>query len=198
MSLSLFSAEGVACLCLRSGAPPVRSRFFGGWSRLRTASFGVGVSLCLSWRSGSFPVTKTCFSEHGGACCAVKRLVGLVSFRLCLVVNEAACGAEVALALDPASVCSRHPSDLCGDGVVACSVVLLLFNNRIGFVSSGGLSVFRSVFFVRVAVRWMYTVSVECNGDGNLWRKPLNDGIVGPRLLLVPPVVSFYVPSIGA
>ncbi|KAF3547650.1 hypothetical protein DY000_02009284 [Brassica cretica] len=161
------SSEGVASFRLRSDAPPVRSRLLGGWSHLRTASSGVGVNLCLPWCSDSFPVTKTCFSEHGGACCAVKRLVGLVSFWRCLVVNEAVCGAGVmallvALALAHASVCSRHPSDLC------------------------------------VAVRWMYTVPVECNGDGNLRRKPLNDGIVGPRLLLVPPVVSSSVPGFGA
>ncbi|KAF3511185.1 hypothetical protein F2Q69_00008794 [Brassica cretica] len=68
----------------------------------------------------------------------------------------------------------------------------------IGFIFSRGFAVYRSVFFVRVAVRWMYTVPVECNGDGNLRRKPLNDGIVGPRLLLVPPVVSSSVPGFGA
>ena len=101
LSLSLFSAEGVASSRLRSDAPPVRSRLLGGWSHLRTASSGVGVSLCLPWCSDSFPVTKTCFSEHGGACYAVKRLVGLVSFRRCLVVNEAVCGVGVMALLVP-------------------------------------------------------------------------------------------------
>ncbi|KAF2612689.1 hypothetical protein F2Q70_00012926 [Brassica cretica] len=116
------SSEGVASFRLRSDAPPVRSRLLSGWSHLRTASSGVGVNLCLPWCSDSFPVTKTCFSEHGGACCAVRRLVGLVSFRRCLVVNEVVCGARVmallvALALAHASVCSLHPSDLCGNSV---------------------------------------------------------------------------------
>ncbi|CAG7866945.1 unnamed protein product, partial [Brassica rapa] len=31
----------------------------------------------------------------------------------------------------------------------------------------------------------------KCNGGGNLRRKPRNDGTVGLRLFLVPPVVSF-------
>ncbi|KAL0734409.1 hypothetical protein Bca4012_010619 [Brassica carinata] len=63
-----------------------------------------------------------------------------------------------------------------------------------GFVSSGGLSVYRSVFSIWVAVRWVYTVTVECNGGGNLRCNPLNDGIVGLRLLLVPPGASFISP----
>ncbi|WZZ46262.1 hypothetical protein YC2023_042521 [Brassica napus] len=43
-------------------------------------------------------------------------------------------------------------------------------------------------------VRWVYTVPVECKGDGNLWRKLLNDV---SRLLLVPPVVSIFWPFFG-
>ena len=66
-----------------------------------------------------------------------------------------------------------------------------------GFVSSGGLSVFRSVTSIWSPVRWVYTVLVECNGGGILRRKPSNDGIVGLRLLLVPSVVSFTRPTLG-
>lgn len=40
-------------------------------------------------------------------------------------------------------------------------------------------------------VKWVYTVPVECNGGGNLWRNLLNDDIVSLRLFLVPPMVSF-------
>ncbi|KAG5384112.1 hypothetical protein IGI04_035582 [Brassica rapa subsp. trilocularis] len=66
-----------------------------------------------------------------------------------------------------------------------------------GFVSSGGLSGSRSVYSIWVAVRWVYTVSVECKGGGNIWRKLLNDGIVVSRLLLVPSVVSIFWPFYG-
>ncbi|CAF2180011.1 unnamed protein product [Brassica napus] len=51
---------------------------------------------------------------------------------------------------------------------------------------------------LRVVVKWVYTVPVECNGGGNLWRKLLNDGIVGLRLFFVPSVVSFILPALGS
>lgn len=47
------------------------------------------------------------------------------------------------------------------------------------------------------AIRWVYTVLMDCKGGGNLRRKILNDGIVGLRLLLVPPVVSIFWFTLG-
>ncbi|KAF3612220.1 hypothetical protein DY000_02047030 [Brassica cretica] len=82
--------------------------------------------------------------------------------------------------------------------VVWCKSWTASVKYGVGFVSSGGLSVYRSVFSIGVAVRWVYTVPVECNGGGNLRHKPLNDGIVGSRLLLVPPVVSSSAPAVDS
>ncbi|KAL0837300.1 hypothetical protein Bca101_089190 [Brassica carinata] len=56
------------------------------------------------------------------------------------------------------------------------------------FPSEGCLSSDLSSLY-EFMVRWVYTVPVDCNGGGNLRRKMLNDGIVGLRLLLVPPML---------
>ncbi|KAG5392570.1 hypothetical protein IGI04_022533 [Brassica rapa subsp. trilocularis] len=64
-------------------------------------------------------------------------------------------------------------------------------------VFSVGLSVFQSAFSCEATVRRVYTVPVDCKGGGNLRCKILNDGIVGLRLLLVPPVVSIFLAYFG-
>ncbi|KAL0875892.1 hypothetical protein Bca101_025597 [Brassica carinata] len=77
---------------------------------------------------------------------------------------------------------------------------LLLCSNNLSnfvFVARGWLSVFRSVLLCEDTVRWVYTVPVDCKGGGNVHRKILNDGIVGLRLLLVPPVVSIFWPTLN-
>ncbi|KAG5388656.1 hypothetical protein IGI04_030197 [Brassica rapa subsp. trilocularis] len=51
-------------------------------------------------------------------------------------------------------------------------------------------------YSLRVMVKWVYTVPVECNGGCNLRRNLLNDGIVSLRLFLVLPVVSFILPAL--
>lgn len=78
-SPALFLVEGDVCLRFRSGALLSGLGFSVAgvaWGRLLPASGSVSVWCTVT---GNFPVTKTSFSEHGGACCTVKRLVGLVS-----------------------------------------------------------------------------------------------------------------------
>ncbi|KAF3582999.1 hypothetical protein DY000_02035049 [Brassica cretica] len=62
-------------------------------------------------------------------------------------------------------------------GLTLAWLVLLATGNGFGFrCLFGGLSIFRSVFSIWLAVRWVYTVQVNCNGGGNLQHKPLNNG----------------------
>ena len=122
------------------------------------------------------------------------------------------------------SVCSFHPANLSGNGVVAYSVSWL-FSNNCSFNVSCLESCLRLLWICGEIVRLqalglalvesppegcpffdlstlyglrVYTVPVECNGGGNLQRKPLNDDIVGSQVLLVPPVVSLFVSGFGA
>ncbi|CAN6817650.1 unnamed protein product, partial [Brassica oleracea] len=177
-----------------------------------------GVSCChvLScfWLglSGIFPVRLVFSSECKGVCGAVKLFVGLVFFLRCGVWwcrGCFACGfrgwrrrrftspwsmvaACWCLASSGSSqfVCGsgmgRHPSNQ--NGGSGCGLVR---------PSLFSINLFTIVFVSRERVSarvWVYTVPVECKGDGNLWRKLLNDV---SRLLLVPPVVSIFWPFFG-
>ncbi|KAL0721804.1 hypothetical protein Bca4012_036403 [Brassica carinata] len=86
---------------------------------------------------------------------------------------------------------SSHVFLCCSHSVVmtfvACSVTS--FSQ---IISAGSCSWICSDFrldcvFVGLIV---YTVPVECNGSGNLWSKPQNDGTIGLQLFLIPLMVS--------
>ncbi|CAN6929896.1 unnamed protein product, partial [Brassica oleracea] len=67
----------------------------------------------------------------------------------------------------------------------------------------GGCGLLRLLLFSNNPSAWVRHLravngSVDCNGGGNLRRKILNDGIVGLRLLLVPPMVSIFWLSLGS
>ena len=93
----------------------------------------------------------------------------------------------------------RHLRAVNGSGLV-CGVSVRLWVLSVAsdlFPSEGCPSSDLSSLY-EFTVRWVYTVPVECNGGGNLRRKPLNDGIIGLRLLLVPPVVSSSMMSLDS
>ncbi|KAL0886443.1 hypothetical protein Bca101_010426 [Brassica carinata] len=171
----------------------------GGCGRLRTASTSTVSNL-----SPSCSLLVSVVSGVASVCCASGRVLCLSAFSVVLSpcsLVVAACGASsvaeasVRLSVFPGgSALVLELLRYGSSGILGALVGQRVSEFGYGFVSSGGLSVYRSVFSIWVAVRWVYTVTVECNGGGNLRCNPLNDGIVGLRLLLVPPGASFISP----
>lgn len=93
----------------------------------------------------------------------------------------------------------RHLRAVNGSGLVCgVSVRLRVLSVASDLFPSEGCPCSDLSSLYEFTVRWVYTVPVDCNGGGNLRRKILNDGIVGLRLLLVPPMVSIFWLALGS
>ncbi|CAN7112952.1 unnamed protein product [Brassica rapa subsp. narinosa] len=93
----------------------------------------------------------------------------------------------------------RHLRAVNGSGLVCgVSVRLRVLSVASDLFPSEGCPCSDLSSLYEFTVRWVYTVPVDCNGGGNLRRKILNDGIVGLRLLLVPPMVFIFWLALGS